>query len=121
MSRNHLCLAMIALVPLLSAPCRGQSTYTVRDLGLLAGTNTSTGTDVNDNGEVVGNTAYNGTYRNSFYWSATPGLVRVGRSVGQPRLNNLGQVITRGRSYVWKYGENGNHVLALPVFRTGGY
>src|SRR5205807_8179535 len=64
-----------------SSPTRRSSdlsNYTVRDLGLLTGTDTSMGTDVNDNGEVVGNTSYRGQYKHSFYWSASAGMVDMG-------------------------------------------
>ena len=105
------------------APAAAQTSYSVRDLGLLPGTNTSMGTDVNDNGEVVGDTAYSGTYKHSFYWSASAGMVDMGAFVQFLHINNLGQVISRqngGSNFVWKYGENGNRLLVLPGLRTGG-
>ncbi len=96
-----------------------QTSYAVRDLGVLPRTDSSLGVDVNDSGQVVGYTSLRGAYQHNFFWSASTGMVDMG-FFDDVHLSNSGYVIGNRSNWVWKYGENGNARAYPPAFRPGG-
>ncbi len=92
--------AVLPVDPAGEAVADAQETMAVTDLGTLGGT-FSTATDVNELGQVVGNSLTGGGESHGFFWTAQQSMVDIGTLGGNSSValavNDLGQVVGRSR------------------------
>lgn len=91
-----------------------QGLYAPTNLGTLPGTDWSVAVTLNQSPsgavQVTGDTAYRGSYKQPFFWSAATGMLSIGQLSGTTSgrahaLNNNGQVVgVSRRPFIWSRG-----------------